>query len=159
MGCPASFGYAHGEHWTHYSQGLGREQRWRRRGPGRGSRDSGAGSRTKVTAITGCGLKSPWLPTTREVEGLEYIKISRWCRDLTRFVSGRGLKLRNSRPPNHMGEARCFNDLLARRKHGHRLLYKGHIMAPTLWGLCPFGQPGNWPTREHCPWLIRSLVF
>ena len=70
----------------------------------------------KVTAISGGGLRHPWYPCTREVEGRQYLKLLKWDRDLTRFVSGKGMNLSRGRPSNHIGGVRFFTELAELRK-------------------------------------------
>ena len=48
----------------------------------------------RAIVIRGGHLKAPWVPNVEEVQGVPYIQLSKWSRDLTRYVSGKGMNLR-----------------------------------------------------------------
>ncbi|CAE7357935.1 unnamed protein product [Symbiodinium sp. CCMP2592] len=55
------------------------------------------------TAITieGAGLKkATWQPAVQVVSGCNYIKLNKWDRDLTLFVTGKGLRLHSGKEHN-----------------------------------------------------------
>ncbi|CAE7256773.1 unnamed protein product [Symbiodinium sp. CCMP2592] len=55
------------------------------------------------TAITieGAGLKkATWQPAVQVVSGCNYIKLTKWDRDLTLFVTGKGLRLHSGKEHN-----------------------------------------------------------
>ena len=58
----------------------------------------------KCTAIRAPGLKSTWLPAVQTVAGDEYIKLSKWDRHLTHFVTSKPLNL-------HAGGGRPLNNI------------------------------------------------
>ena len=58
----------------------------------------------KCTAIRAPGLKSTWLPAVQTVAGDEYIKLSKWDRHLTHFVTSKPLNL-------HAGGGRLLNNI------------------------------------------------
>ena len=41
--------------------------------------------------------KALWFPTLTKVEGIDFIKLGRWCRDWTRYVTGKALDLRKDK--------------------------------------------------------------
>ena len=42
-----------------------------------------------------CNGKTPWLVTSQQVEGDQYVLLDKWNRDFTKFVTGKALDLRN----------------------------------------------------------------
>ena len=50
----------------------------------------------RVTVIRGGGLKTDWMPRVQLVDNMEFVRLSKWDRDLTRYVSARGLHLHPS---------------------------------------------------------------
>lgn len=55
----------------------------------------------RVLAITGGGLRDPWIPEITLVNGTEYIKLSKWCPSLTKFCTGTSKKMHRSRGGEH----------------------------------------------------------
>ena len=46
--------------------------------------------------VTNAFLKRPWVPETSERQGLSFIKIDKWDRELNMFITGQGLDLSKS---------------------------------------------------------------
>ena len=70
----------------------------------------------KCTAIRAPGLKSTWLPAVQTVAGDEYIKLSKWDRHLTHFVTSKPLNLHagGGRPLNNIN-VQWFEDMCSLR--------------------------------------------
>ncbi|CAE6937664.1 unnamed protein product [Symbiodinium sp. CCMP2592] len=72
----------------------------------------------KATVIKGGHLKKqPWLPDLQLVGGVEYIKLHKWCRDLTLFVTGTALNFAaTSKRPVHNINVQWFEDMKKKRQ-------------------------------------------
>ncbi|CAE7205345.1 unnamed protein product [Symbiodinium sp. CCMP2592] len=46
-----------------------------------------------ATCISGGGLKGVWMPTIEEASGVTFIKLNKWDRQLTQYVTGKSLNL------------------------------------------------------------------
>ena len=57
---------------------------------------------SRVTAVSGPSLKSPWLPDVQSVEGVEYIRLAKWSPQLTKLCTGRTKQLHNKKEQHHM---------------------------------------------------------
>ena len=40
--------------------------------------------------------KTTWIPTTKVINNIKFIQLSKWNRDFVRFVGGKGLDFRNT---------------------------------------------------------------
>ena len=71
----------------------------------------------RVTVIRGGGMKADWMPKVQLVDNMEFVKLSKWDRDLTRYVSGRGLYLhKRADKLQHSINVKWFDEILALRK-------------------------------------------
>ena len=55
-----------------------------------------------------------WVPEVRDVNGIRFIGLNKWSREFVRFVSGRGLDLRNTQ--RNTVNSEFFDTMLAARK-------------------------------------------
>ncbi len=62
--------------------------------------------------------KTTWIPTTKVINNIKFIQLSKWNRDFVRFVGGKGLDFRNTQlnPAN----SEFFESLLAARKRASK---------------------------------------
>ena len=69
----------------------------------------------KVTCVRSAKF-SPWYPDVKLVDGIEYVKLSPWDRDLCRFATGSFLRLRRKgEKPKHTLRVRFFPETKALR--------------------------------------------
>ena len=70
----------------------------------------------KVTCVRSAKL-SAWFPNVKLVDGIEYLKLSPWDKDLCRFTTGSCMQMKKKRQqPKHNIHVRFFPDMKARRK-------------------------------------------
>ena len=69
----------------------------------------------QVFAVSGAGLRKPWLPTTKVVDGVTYIKLDKWDRGLCMYVTGKALQLKSTKNLHHVNVP-GFQDLLDKRQ-------------------------------------------
>ncbi|CAJ1393472.1 unnamed protein product [Effrenium voratum] len=71
-------------------------------------------------------VKNPWTPEVQCVEGTNFMKIYRWSRDLTRFVTGKALDLRKDK--GHWLDGAFLGKLIAARDQKSKEAYKSAVM-------------------------------
>lgn len=69
----------------------------------------------RVTAVSGPCLKSPWLPDVQTVEGVEYIRLTKWSPQLTKLCTGRTKQLHNKKE-QHTMNVQWFQDTTQLRR-------------------------------------------
>eukprot|EP00439_Symbiodinium_sp_Y106_P047006 s2541_g6.t1 len=70
-----------------------------------------------ATCVSGKNIKGVWMPETQIVGGYTFIKLHKWCRELTQFVTGRALQAHcNSRRPLHNINVQWFVTMEELRK-------------------------------------------
>ena len=52
--------------------------------------------RTIYEVVNDMNKKRPWTPSTQVIDGRTFVKLNKWCREWTRFVTGSALNLRKS---------------------------------------------------------------
>ena len=68
-----------------------------------------------VFCVTGGGLRKPWYPETKEVEGVPYVKLDKWDRGLCMFVTNKALQLKSTDSLHHLNVP-GFQTLLDKRQ-------------------------------------------
>ena len=53
-----------------------------------------------AVCLSGGNIKGVWMPETQTVSGFTFIRLSKWCKKLTQYVTGKAMNLHQQRPIN-----------------------------------------------------------
>lgn len=82
--------------------------------------------RTVYEVVNEHNKKRPWTPATQVLDGRPFVKLNKWCREWTRFVTGSALNLRKSSSTSTSCE--YWNTLLDERDKVSIASLKEHLV-------------------------------
>ena len=114
----------------------------------------------KVTCVTGPGLRAPWLPDVQTVAATEFIKLTKWSRELTQYCTGESLNLHKKGTKRKPHNINCvwFHDMAERRRSACNAALRAVVVEAAAEGQAAAPKKFR-PATDADQWLAGRTVI